>query len=108
MAEFTYRELEIGIGKRPGPGRHARARLQDLSLEPRRRENLSSTPSRSIQRLRTMVLDALIKIKNETDTTLTFAAPARRRVRLLCYEHRRGQHARLHQGDRDIEGAVRI
>uniref|UniRef100_A0A8C5JDB5 Uncharacterized protein n=1 Tax=Junco hyemalis TaxID=40217 RepID=A0A8C5JDB5_JUNHY len=43
-----------------------------------------------------MVLDALIKIKNEMDSTLTF----RRDLRLLRHEHRRRQHPGLHQKNR--------
>ncbi len=46
-----------------------------------------------------MVLDALIWIKNKVDPTLTFRRSCREgRVRLLRHEHRRHQHARLHQG----------
>ncbi|RMB89677.1 hypothetical protein DUI87_33874 [Hirundo rustica rustica] len=52
-----------------------------------------------------MVLDALIKIKNEMDSTLTF----RRDLRLLRHEHRRGQHAGLHQKiDGDLSKVTKI
>jgi succinate dehydrogenase / fumarate reductase iron-sulfur subunit len=38
-----------------------------------------------------MVLDALIKIKNEVDTTLTFRRSCREgHLRLVFHEHRRG------------------
>ena len=45
-----------------------------------------------------MVLDALIKIKNEIDSTLDLPAlMPRRRVRLLRDEYRRYQHPGLHK-----------
>ncbi len=48
-----------------------------------------------------MVLDALIKIKTEQDSSLTFRRSCREGVCGSCVdEHRRPQHARLHQGDR--------
>ncbi len=46
-----------------------------------------------------MVLDALIKIKNEVDTDADVPPLLpRRHLRLVRDEHRRHQHARLHQG----------
>ncbi len=52
-----------------------------------------------------MVLDALIKIKNEVDphADLPPLLP-RRHLRQLRHEHRRHQHARLPQADRGREG----
>ena len=48
-----------------------------------------------------MVLDALIWIKNNIDPTLDLPPLLPRgRVRLLRHEHRRLQHARLHQARR--------
>ena len=52
-----------------------------------------------------MVLDALIKIKTEQDSSLDLPPLVPRgRVRLVLHEHRRPQHARLHQGDRGHRG----
>ncbi len=48
-----------------------------------------------------MVLDALIKIKNEVDTTLTFRRSCREGIcGSLRDEHRWRQHARLPETDR--------
>ena len=52
-----------------------------------------------------MVLDALIKIKNEVDSTLAFRRSCREGdVRLLCDEHRWRQHSGLHQIYRGCQG----
>ena len=46
-----------------------------------------------------MVLDALIKIKNEIDSTLTFRRSCREGIcGSLRDEHRRPEHAGLHPG----------
>ena len=46
-----------------------------------------------------MVLDALIKIKNEIDSDADVPPLVpRRHLRQLRDEHRRHEHARLHQG----------
>ena len=46
-----------------------------------------------------MVLDGLIYIKNKIDPTLTFRRSCLRgHLRFVCDEHRRHQHAGLHQG----------
>ena len=46
-----------------------------------------------------MVLDALLWIKNKIDPTLTLPPLLPRgHLRLLRHEHRRHEHARLHQG----------
>ena len=46
-----------------------------------------------------MVLDALIKIKDEIDSTLTFRRSCREGgLRLLRLQHRRHEYAGLHQG----------
>ncbi len=46
-----------------------------------------------------MVLDALIKIKNEIDSTLTFRRSCREGICGSCAMNIGGtQHARLHQG----------
>ena len=46
-----------------------------------------------------MVLDALIKIKNEVDSTLTFRRSCREGICGSCAMNIGGtQHARLHQG----------
>ena len=52
-----------------------------------------------------MVLDALIKIKNEVDTHADLPPLLPRgHLRLLLDEHRRAEHARLPQADRGREG----
>lgn len=48
-----------------------------------------------------MVLDALLKIKNELDPTLTLRRSCREGgLRVLCDEYRRHQHLGMHQGHR--------
>jgi hypothetical protein len=47
-----------------------------------------------------MVLDALSKIKNEIEPTLTFRRSCREHLRILRDEHRRHRLARLHQGNK--------
>ena len=47
-----------------------------------------------------MVLDALSKIKNEIEPTLTFRRSCREHLRILRNEHRRHRLARLHQGNK--------
>ena len=78
------------------------ARVQDLSLEPRGRGTIrASTPITSNRRLRT---DGprradLDQEQHRSDADLPPLLP-RGRVRLLRHEHRRHEHAGLHQGMR--------
>ena len=101
------RTARVEPGK-PRTGRATRARsgvpeLQGLPLRPReRRATRASTRFEiDLDDCGPMVLDALIKIKTEhrQRPDLPPLVP-RRRVRLLLDEHRRPQHAGLHQGDR--------
>jgi succinate dehydrogenase / fumarate reductase iron-sulfur subunit len=56
-----------------------------------------------------MVLDALIKIKNEVDPTLTFPPLVPRgHLRLVLDEHERPQRPRLHHRDGGPQGEIRI
>ena len=55
-----------------------------------------------------MVLDALIKIKTEQDSGLTFRRSCREGVRLVLHEHRWPQHACLRKAIEDIAGAAKV
>ena len=93
MAEFTLpANSKVREGKHhaapPGATRVKRFRVYrydpDSGETPR-----TDTYDIDLDKCGPMVLDALIKIKNEIDAT-------RRRVRELRLQHRRHQHARLH------------
>ena len=55
-----------------------------------------------------MVLDALIKIKNEIDPTLTFRRSCREGISGSCAMNMDGQQPHLHHRDRVIKGDVQI
>ena len=86
----------------PGAGRcQERAPLPHLPLRPGagRRVRASTATISTWASCGPMVLDALLKIKNEVDTDAG-AAPLvpRGHLRLVRHEHQRPEHACLHQG----------
>ena len=109
MAEFALpANSKIGVGEtyKAAAGDQEHPEVQDLSLEAgRRQEPAVDTYEVDLDACGPMVLDALIKIKNEIDT-LADLPPLlpRGHLRLLRDEHRRHQHAGLHQVDRRREG----
>lgn len=89
MAEFTLpKNSKIQKGKALRGARRGEepAHLQGLPLEPRRRpESRASIPTTSTcASCGPMVLDALIKIKNEIDPTLTFRRSCREGICGSC------------------------
>src|SRR5580704_15883913 len=104
MAEFTLpANSKIGAGKTwpasPSPKRLRRFSVYRWNPEDSRNP-VVDTYSLDLAECGPMVLDALIKIKNEIDTTDLSPLLPRGGMRLLRDEHRRDQHAGLHQGDR--------
>ena len=112
MVEFTLPKnsrIDRGQDLAEAGGRANRARVPRLSLESRRRRAIrASTPiTVDLRRLRpdgSRRAD-LDQEQDRSDADLPPLLP-RRRLRLLRHEHRRRQHARLHQGMDDIDGAI--
>ena len=87
----------------PSRARKRLRRVQGLPLRPGERAatRASTRFEVDLADCGPMVLDALIKIKTEQDSGAHLPPLLPRgRVRLVLDEHRRPQHARLHQGDR--------
>ena len=109
MGEFTLpANSKIGAGKVvPAPPGAARVReFKIYRWNPDDGKNpIIDSFSLDLDQCGPMVLDALIKIKNEIDTTLTFRRSCREGVCGSCAMNiDGGQHARLHQGDRGHQG----
>ncbi len=94
------------------PGRPRRARAdasRSKALGSRERPNPRyDTFEIDLDHCGPMVLDALIKIKNEVDPTLTFRRSAAGHLRVVLDEHERPQRPRLHHGDGRPAGDIRI
>jgi succinate dehydrogenase / fumarate reductase iron-sulfur subunit len=113
MAEFTLpRNSKIGIGRRfAGPP--GATRLREFNIyrwNPDDGKNpVIDTFEIDLNDCGSMVLDALIKIKNEIDTTLTFRRSCREGICGSCAMNIDGTNTlACLKAIEDIEGAVRI
>ena len=113
MAEFTLpRNSKIGIGKTypAPPGAHGCASSRSTAGTRRTASNpVIDTFEIDLNDCGPMVLDALIKIKNEIDTTLTFRRSCREGICGSCAMNIDGTNTlACLKAIEDIEGAVRI
>ena len=114
MAQFNLPE-----NSKPRPGKTCPKRRQARSNASQRSGSIASTRVGRATRASTryfksiwracgpMVLDALIKIKNEVDPTLTFRRSCREGICGSCAMNIDGrEHARVHQGERRTSAAT--
>ena len=112
MAEFTLpANSKVGAGKTSGAAGAKRVReFKIYRWNPDDGKNPGSTPMRSIStECGPMVLDALIKIKNEVDTTLTFRRSCREGICGSCAMNIDGTNTlACLKAIEDVKGDVKI